>query len=84
MAGRQRERSEPGDYCHRRRLWAYRWEWIGCEGLEQARITMTYRVGSEVIGHIGAIIIPHQNRHIILNRNIIRKHIHIPMIPIYH
>jgi hypothetical protein len=43
----------------------------------------TYRVGSQVISHIGPIIIPDQNRHIIFNSNIIRKHVHISVVPVY-
>lgn len=65
-------------------------EWKKREGKEQGekraarwRRRGSHRVGSQVISHIGPIIIPNQNRHIILNSNIIRKNVHIPMISIY-
>ena len=43
-------------------------------------VVLTHRVRSEVIRHCRAIVVFDQNRHIILNRDIIRKHVHIPMI----
>lgn len=42
----------------------------------------THRIGSKMIGHIGAIIIPHQDRHIVLDGDIIRKDIHISVVPV--
>jgi hypothetical protein len=55
----------------------------GEEKTEGGKGGKTYRIRSQVISHIGPIIIPNQNRHIILNSNIIRKYIHISVVPVY-
>jgi hypothetical protein len=57
--------------------------WKRDRGRGRERGRRTHRVGSQVISHIGPIIIPNQNRHIIFNSNIIRKDIHISVVPVY-